>query len=145
MMRHQPSQVIYIYKIPRWAKMLQFAVLSVICYALLTRSAQLSSLWRTSALGKFLLIFACGSLIFFTYAILRSLTIYTKETIYERSWRGYKEVPYRDIAEVFYSKTGSLLFVLKDSSRIEAWVHPSKLDEIVDAVTSSGCRAKRGD
>ena len=143
MIRKYSDQVIYIYKIPIWAKIFFFSVLSVIVYAFLTRSSQAVSLWKVSWFGKFLLLFTGVSFTFYAYAFLHDHTVFTKETIYEYTWRGCKETPYRNIAEAFYAKTGRIQFVLKDSSMIRVWVHPSKLDEVIESVTLAGCYAEK--
>lgn len=133
------DQAIYVYKIPLWGKSLYFGVLLVICYALLTRMSQLKDLWELRLLGKFLLLFAGGSLVFFAYALFRFRTVFTKQLIYQRTWRGTKIVPYSDIIEMHYSRSGSVFFILKNSSQLEAWICPSKLDAVLSAVASAGC------
>lgn len=137
-MRDYSGQIIHIHRIPTWAKVLHFSVLLAAGYAILIGFSRLANLWTSGVFGKFLILAGGGALIFHTYVIMRTVTIITTAAVCLRSWRGYREIQYRDVSEMYYHKGGSLYFTLKDSSKIEAWVPPSKIDEVVDVVTLAG-------
>lgn len=144
-MRNHLGQVIYAFKTPNWVKALHFFVLLVVGYALLTNSSRRITLWEAGTFGRFLMVFAIGSLIFLTYGLLRFHCVLTTEMIYLRTWRGTREIYYRDVAELYHFKNGSLYFILNDSSKIEARVPLSKLQEVINAITLAGGTVINGD
>jgi hypothetical protein len=128
------EEVIYIQKIPAWARVFYFSVLAVVVYALLTRTYQVIDLWNSGFLGRFVMIFGYGQFVLYTFVMLRTRTVYAKTVMYEHTWRRYRKIPYTDVEEVFHWGTGRLHLFLKDSSRVDGWVSPKKLDLVVEAI-----------
>jgi hypothetical protein len=137
-MREYSGQIIHIYKIPTWGKVLNIIVWLSLGYSIIIGRHKRLVVWEEGLLGKCLIIAGIGFLIITTYAIYCHHGVITREKIYLRNWWRYREISYQDISEMHAYETGRLFFIPKDkgwSNRIETWVPPSKLQEVIDAAT----------
>jgi hypothetical protein len=132
------GQIIYIYKNPSWVKALNLMMWLLLGYSMLIGRPKQLALWENGLLGKFFIIASVVFLIILTYGMYCHRVVITREQIYLRNWWKYREVSYQDISEMYVYGTGRVYFIPKDTAqlkRVETWVPPSKLQEVIDSAT----------